>query len=66
MYHSGDISYNDLCIGRMMRGKTDDAWKLKILVPLVLGFLSGGIFAGSVYKGIALTFYPNNIIFLYF
>ena len=49
-----------------MRGKNDDVWKLKILIPLVLGFLSGGIFAGSVYKGITLKIYPSDILIISF
>jgi uncharacterized membrane protein YoaK (UPF0700 family) len=47
---TGSLTDIGLTIGRALKGKTDQIWKLGILIPLVLTFLFGGLMAGWIYE----------------
>jgi uncharacterized membrane protein YoaK (UPF0700 family) len=46
---TGTFTDIGIIIGRYLRGKSEDLWKLKILIPLAVGFITGGILAGALY-----------------
>jgi uncharacterized membrane protein YoaK (UPF0700 family) len=46
---TGTFTDIGIIIGRYFRGKSEDLWKLKILTPLAVGFIMGGILAGALY-----------------
>jgi uncharacterized membrane protein YoaK (UPF0700 family) len=48
-----------ICLGRMLKGKSNELWKLQVQVPLLMAFFLGGVlgcFAHAEYKKHAMFF----------
>ena len=55
---TGTFTDIGIIFGRLLRGKTEDMWKLKILFPLAFGFILGAVLSG-VFFSYVLS-YINN------
>jgi uncharacterized membrane protein YoaK (UPF0700 family) len=47
---TGTFTDIGIIFGRLLRGKTEDLWKLKILFPLAFGFILGAVLSGVFFS----------------
>lgn len=53
-------------LGRMVTGHYVDLWQLKVLIPLVLCFITGGIIGTGLYRGLGIFAIFFNVGFIFF